>query len=196
MFTSADPPLVPQYSFASPGVEVRRSRAESGGSEYFRAQSVSRQRLALQGRGAARAHLANVRGNRRTGQDQLALSRPRRPHQRSRFELVGARRRRALRALSGSRRYPALLRRKALVSAGVSACECAAQNSRAKENGDARVASSYCLSYRSSRSSSSLCRTWPRISPGVDRTVCTFTYAAPLRSASTTLAKSAPGVMP
>ena len=127
MFTSADPPLVPQYSFASPGVEVRRSRAESGGSEYFRARSVSRQRLALQGRGAARAHLANVRGNRRTGQDQLARSRPRRPHQRSRFELVGARRRRALRALSGSRRYPALLRRKALVSAGVSACECAAQ---------------------------------------------------------------------
>ena len=111
MFTSADAPLVPQYSFASPGVEVRRSRAESGVSEYFRARSVSRQRLALQGRGAARAHLANARRNRRTGQDQLALSRPRRP----------------LRALSGSRRFPALLRRRALVSAGVSACECAAQ---------------------------------------------------------------------
>jgi hypothetical protein len=51
---------------------------------------------------------------------------PRRPHQRSRFELVGAGRRRALRALSGSGRFPALLRRKALVAAG-KACACAAQ---------------------------------------------------------------------
>ena len=54
---------------------------------------------------------------------------------------------------------------------------------------------SFSLGQRSSPSSS-LCRTCPRISPAGERMVCTFTYAAPSRSAPITLAKSAPGVMP